>query len=124
MKSRWITYRGKRILYSDYSNFGLRDFEALKAEVDAVVTLLRQQPEGAALALTDVRRSVASPQAVALLKDAAFVTTKHLHKQAVLGVTGMKKILFDAVIRVSGQPARGFGDLEEEEAKKWLVEED
>lgn len=124
MKSHWITYRGKQILYCDYSGYTLRDFDALKAEMDAAVAVLVEQPEGSCLALTDVRRSVASPAVVALIKDAAIVTAKHVRKQAVLGITGMKKVLFDAVIRVSKQPARAFGDLEEEEAKQWLVEEE
>jgi len=124
MKSHWITHQGKQILYCDYSGFGISDFDALKAELDEAVAVIVQQPEGTLLALTDVRGSVGSPPVVDLLKDAAIVTTKHIRKQAVVGVTGLKKILFDAVIRISRQPAKAFGDLEVEEAKQWLVGED
>ncbi|MBN1591422.1 MAG: hypothetical protein JW888_18055 [Pirellulales bacterium] len=124
MKSRWITYGDKRILYCDYTHFALSDFDELKAELDTVVALLLQEPEKSVLALTDIRGSIASRPVIAMFKRAATVTAKHVRKQAVVGVTGLKKVLFDAVVYVSRQPAKAFGDLEEEEAKDWLVEKD
>ena len=124
MKSRWITYEGKRIFYCDCSDFKLSDFEQLKAELDDVESLLSQEPESSVLVLTDTCRSVASPSVVELFKDRSTTTAKYIGRQAVIGVTGIKKILFDAVVKISGQHARAFGDLELEEAKKWLVEGD
>ena len=121
MKSHWITYQDKSILYCDYSNYGQPDFDQLKAELDEVVALLVQQPKDSVLAITDIRGSTASREAVALFKEAGIETVDHIHKQAVVGVTGLKKILYDAVIRISRQPAKPFGDLELEEAKQWLV---
>ncbi len=46
MKSHWITYQGKRILYCDYSGFGRRDFEGLEAELDGVLEMMSHQPLG------------------------------------------------------------------------------
>ncbi|HLA84450.1 MAG TPA: STAS/SEC14 domain-containing protein [Thermoguttaceae bacterium] len=124
MKSHWIEYQGKQLLYCDYTGFGLRNFEAFKTELDGVMALVTQEPEGSVLALADVRRIVASPAVVAAFKKVAIASAKHVRKQAVVGVTGVKRILYDAVMRVSKQTARAFGDSELEEAKKWLVEED
>lgn len=121
MKSRWITFKGKRILYCDYTGFGPFDFDLFKAEVDAVVALILREPKGSILALTDIRRTTASLEAVAMLKEAATQTTTYVRKQAVVGITGLKKILFDAVIRVSRQPAKPFSDLEFDEAQQWLI---
>jgi hypothetical protein len=126
MRSHWITYQGKRILYCDYSGYSHRDTEKFKAEMDAVVDVIRRQPENSVLTVADVRGSVASPEAVAIVKHAATMTNQYIRRQAVLGVTGIKKILFDAIIRILNQPARAFGDSEEDEeaAKQWVVEED
>ncbi|HLA84451.1 MAG TPA: hypothetical protein VJL29_06630 [Thermoguttaceae bacterium] len=123
MKSHWMVYQGKQILYCDYANFALDQFEAFKTELDSAVAVITREPEKSLLALTDIRRSVASPAVVDMFKTAAIVTAKHIRKQAVVGVSGMKKILFDAVIHISKQPARAFGDLELEKAQKWLVED-
>ncbi len=46
--------------------------------------------------------------------------TKHLTiKRAAVGITGAKKILFNAFNRVSGNDARAFSNVES--AKDWLV---
>lgn len=124
MKSHWITHKGKQILYCDYSNFKIADFSAFKNELNQAVAVIVEQPEGTLLAITDVRGSVGSPQVVDALKEAALVTAKHMHKQAVVGVSGLKKVLFDAIIRISRQPAKAFGDTDLEEAKDWLAEKD
>ena len=121
MKSHWITHKGERILYCDYRDYSLSDFEALKAELEEVEELLSQESEGSVLGLTDIRGSVASREVVALFKDSATRTARHIERQAVVGVTGIKKVLYDVVVRVSGQDARAFEDVEQ--AKDWLVEE-
>jgi hypothetical protein len=49
-------------------------------------------------------------------KESSARTTKHVHKTAVLGISGFRKVLLDAVSRFSGQCFAVF-----EEAKDWLV---
>ena len=124
MKSRWITHEGKRIFYSDCTDIKLADLDQLKAELDEMVAVLAQEPGASVLVITDVRRSVGSPAAVELLKTRESAAAKYILRNAVIGITGIKKILFDAVIRASGQNARAFSDLEIDQAKHWLVEED
>lgn len=124
MKSHWITYRDKQILYCDYTSFGLRDLDGLKAEFDGVLEILSHQPERSVLVLADVRESVASLEAVKALKQQSAASAKFVRKLAVVGATGLKKILYDAIMRLINQPARAFDDLDEEKAKQWLVEDD
>jgi len=122
MRSSWIIHQGKRILCADYTNFQPEDFEALKAELLAVEAEICRQPINSVLSLTDVRGSIATREAVELFKKSAPVAKKHILRQAVIGVTGVKRILFDAVVKISGQNARTFDDVEQ--AKDWLVKED
>ncbi len=119
MKSQWITYNGKRMLYCDYTNIPVADLATLKAELQYVEELICTEPEKSVLSITDVRGSVASVEAVDLMKKAAVSTGKYVHRQAVVGVTGLKKVLFDAIVRISGQDAKTFDDLEQ--AKAWLA---
>ena len=124
MRSHWIEHKGKRILYCDYTNFSLADFQALKDELDAVVEIMIQQPEGSLLSLSDIRGSVASSQVIDIFKEGAKTAAKHIKRQAVVGVTGLKKVFFDLIVRLSGQNARAFNNDGMEAAKDWLVKED
>jgi hypothetical protein len=119
MRSKWITHMGKQILYADYTNFKEADFDSLRGELLAVEAEICRKPENSVLSLTDVSGSVGTRQALDLFKKSAQIAKKHIRRQAVVGVTGVKKILFDAVVRVSGQNAKTFSDLEK--AKDWLV---
>ncbi len=118
MRSRWITHKGTTIFYCDYSGLG-DDLEALRGENAAVATELTRQPAGSVLELVDVRGSIASREAVALLKASASRTRPYIRKTAVVGVEGVVKVLAQAVSRVSGMGLTLFAT--EEQAKDWLV---
>ena len=119
MKSKWIEHKGKRIFYADFANFGY-DVDALEAEMKEVDALLCTLPKNSVLTITDVRGTVASKEAVQLFKASAAETQPYELKAAVVGVTGYRKVLLDAVSLFSGQSFGAFNDLEE--AKDWVVE--
>ncbi len=118
MQSEWITHKGKRIFYSNLSGF-LTDVEALGAEIDAAGAAICQQPENSVLILVDVQGSVGSTEAVQLLKNNSLRTNKHARKTAIIGISGFRKVLLDAINRFSGRNVTLFDDLDA--AKDWLV---
>lgn len=118
MKSEWITYKGKQIIYADCS--GLRmDAQAVEAELDAVDDLILQQAEGSVLCLLDVRDTVGSSEVLEAFKKSSSRTRAHVRKTAVVGVSGLRRLLADAVARFSGEPLTYFEDVEA--AKEWLI---
>ena len=52
MKSHWMTHKGKKIFYADYSHLSV---EELKAEVAFVAPVLCLIPKNSVLSLADVR---------------------------------------------------------------------
>jgi hypothetical protein len=120
MKSKWITHQGKRIMFADYTNFGI-DTSALQAEINAVDDIICQKADGAILLLVDVRNTTTTIEAVELLKRSSARTTRHLQKVAVIGVPGIRRMLLNVVSQFSGQEMIIFDDIES--AKDWLVEE-
>jgi hypothetical protein len=118
MKSGWKEHKGKRYFFCDYSGFGL-DFQSLKTEVNAVDDFISQEPENSVITLIDFRNTVGSVEAVDLFKQGASRTRKNIRKNAILGISGVRTILLDAVTRLTGQVAQTFED--EEKAKDWLV---
>lgn len=118
MKSNWITHGGRRILYCDFTNFG-RDAKALKVEVDAADDAIVKERKDSVFAIADLRGTTTSSEVVDMFKQSAKRTNGYVHKQAVVGVTGIQKILASAVARFSGQSFHLFDTVEE--AKEWLV---
>ncbi len=119
MLSEWIAYKGHRLFICHYANLSL---EALQAEIKLVDAALAQQPPASVLILTDVRGLVGSPQVVDMFKQSTARTKPYIRRSAVVGIgfSGPKKVLFDLVMRFSGQKAVVFED--ELKAKDWLVE--
>jgi hypothetical protein len=120
MKSKWVTWKGQRILYQEFSGFG-RDAEALEREVDLVDAEIVKQAPGSILALADLNGTVTSSAVVELFKRSASVTKPFVAKQAVIGVGGVQKFLAQMVARASGQALQLFNSREE--AMDWLAGE-
>jgi hypothetical protein len=120
MRSKWIEHKGKQIFYTDCTDFGY-DSEALDAELQAACAVVCSQPQRSALVITDIRGTVASQEAMPIFKRAAVVTEPYAHKAAVIGITGYRKVLLDAVSIFSRRSLIPFNDLDE--AKDWIVEE-
>jgi hypothetical protein len=120
VKSRWIEHKGKRILYIDYANFG-RDLAGLKAESDAVVGLVSRQPEGSILGLTDVQGTMFSAEVVDIIKKSGAVVGKYLvrRKHAIIGISGVRMVIYQAITRVLGEAPKLFDSAEQ--AMDWLV---
>lgn len=123
MKSKWITYKGKKIMLTDYSGVKTdkTSIQALQMENDAADAVICEQLEGSVLCLVDIRDSVGSSDVVAIMKNSAKRTKPYIRKMAVVGVTGVKRILADAIIRFSGRDLVFFDDMQS--AQEWLVKD-
>lgn len=105
-------------MYSDFSNFG-RDTDALNGEIMAADAMICAEPLNSVLALIDVRGTTTTTQALSLYKQSAARTKGWIIRQAVVGATGIQKMLASAVARFSTEELVLFDDVEE--AKDWLV---
>lgn len=110
-------------MLTDYSGVKTdkTDIQALQMENDAADAVICQQLEGSVLCLVDIRDSVGSSEVVAIMKNSAKRTKPYIRKMAVVGVTGVKRILADAVVRFSGRDLVFFDDMQS--AQEWLVKD-
>ncbi|MFH1459561.1 MAG: STAS/SEC14 domain-containing protein [Candidatus Omnitrophota bacterium] len=118
---KWIVYKNKRILFHDYS--GIRGFqgegEQLAQEVNEFVEKLTEYN---ILELVDVRNSFGDLESVKRLKEISKRLKPRIKKSAVIGVSGIKKVILDAINTFSERKIKPFKT--EEEAKEWLILED
>lgn len=120
MRSTWIEHKGKRIFYQDFSR-QFYNSSAVKAELDEVQKIVIAQPKDSVLVLSDFRDTSVGSDLLASMNAASNATKDHVHKTAVLGVTGMKRKLADLLTALTGQPLKYFDNVEL--AKDWLVQD-
>jgi hypothetical protein len=118
MKSNWETLAGKRILYCKFNDFG-KDVVALGAEIDAVDELILREPPDSVLLLADLRNTVTSSAVVDLFKKSSAKTKGYVRRQAIVGISGIQKMLAQAVAWFSRETFVLFDTPEE--ARDWLV---
>ena len=118
MKSKWETRAGKRILYCNFNEFH-KDVVALGAEIDAVDELILREPADSVLLLVDLRDTVTSSAVVDLFKKSSAKTKGYVRKQAIIGISGIQKMLAQAVAWFSRETFVLFDTPEA--AREWLV---
>lgn len=119
MKSVWTQHHGTRVLYCDLRDFG-RDVGGLQAEVTAFEELLQREPLQSVLLLMDVRGTTASIEALDVVKRSAKRKRPYVLREAVVGVTGIQKILAQSVARFGAYSFQLFDSVDA--ALDWLTE--
>jgi hypothetical protein len=118
MKSKWENLGGKRILYCDFSQFGT-NVDTLSAEIDAADDAILREPKDSVLLLADLRGTVTSSAVVDLFKKSSARTKGYVKKQAIVGLSGIQKMLAQAVAWFSRETFVLFDTPEA--ARDWLV---
>ncbi len=117
-KSRmiWVNHKGTDILYEDYTN--LRGVEIAEL-VPAITQITIKEDYTNILLLLNLNNSFANKDALDAFGASGKISKDRLTKTAVLGITGVKKILLNVVNRIANLGAKAFNT--EEEAKDWLI---
>ena len=119
MANRWEEYKGKRIFYMD---FAFKKYaEALQAIAEAR-PIIDKQPPNSVLGLVDVRESPFNREVAQALKDFANANKPYMKTSAVVGVDGIKMVIFNAVLKFTGRKNLVLKSTVEE-AKDWLAEQ-
>ncbi len=113
---KWIEYKGVEIMINDYTNLSGEEFiKTIQTLTENFVSLDKKD----ALLLIDIRDSYTNKDIVEAFNIGGKAIKPFTKKTAVLGVTGVKKILLNVVNKLSNIGAKPF--TTEEEAKDWLI---
>lgn len=115
---RFLQHKGKQLLHLDFS----------RAKADEVITIIDRakavigaQPEGSVRTLTDVTDATFNSAVSEAMKDLVSHNKRFVIASAVVGVTGLKQIIYNAVVKFSGRNLVAFDSVEQ--AKDWLAEQ-
>jgi hypothetical protein len=116
---KFITHKGKKILLADFTYS--KPEEMLDA-IEEVKKTVKKYPQKSVLALIDVRYSPFDTVLSGALKHMAAADRPYIKMTAIVGVTGLKKLAYKAMIRFSGRKNIFIFDRIET-AKDWLAEQ-
>ncbi len=114
MKS--MTYKEKEILCIDYINLKGQEIVNL---IPVVTQLMFDDYDKDLLLLIDLTNSFVNKETVDAFGESGKKVKPILKKTAVLGITGLKKVLLNTVNKISNAGAKAF--TSDEEAKEWLI---
>ena len=118
-KVEFIRHKCKRILLIDLSN---SDYAEQLSVIEEARIIISKQPEHSLLSLVDVTNSKFNIQIAGALKNLALQDKPYIKHAAVTGVTGLRKVIYNAVMQFSGRKIPMFDTLEH--AKDWLAEQE
>jgi hypothetical protein len=113
---KFIKHREKDILFLDFSD--TKTDEVLKIIEDAK-RVISAMPENSLLTLTDVTNARFNEDVGDGMKQFTAHNKPYVKAAAVVGITGLKRVIFGAVMAFSKRNLEAFDDVEE--AKHWLV---
>ena len=118
---QFIEYKGKKIVEMDFQNFIFKDISTIKEIMDEAKRLIVSQPEGSVLTLTNVTGLRFSPEMISLFDDFTEHNKTYVKNGAVVGIIGLQKLAYNAVMRFSGRNLPIF--KAREEALEWLIQQ-
>ncbi len=114
----FIRHGEREILLLDFS--ATRPPEAISI-IEHAKGVISSRPENSLLTLTDVTDIRFNDELSQKMKEFTVHNKPYVRAAAVVGVTGLKRIIFNAVLAFSRRNITAFDDRES--AKRWLAEQ-
>jgi hypothetical protein len=118
--AQFIEYKGQSIYYVDYSNIKTNDeFMAVIRQSNSFREKVKSEGKKDLLMLVDVTGSFVYGDVLTEIKKAGKITKEMTLKEAVVGISGGKKILLKIVQSFTSMNLKVCDTIDE--AKDWLV---
>ena len=115
-RARFIDYKGTRIFFIDFSNCPIEEAQGV---ILAAKPLIRGESEKSVLTLTYTDGGKFDSDIISSLKEFTKGNEPYVKAAAVVGITGLQKIVLDAVSFFSNREFATFDDMEK--AKEYLI---
>lgn len=116
-RTRFIEHQGKKVLLLDYT--GIRDSAEALREIERTKEIVARQPPGSLRVLTDVTGAHYDTRIVQAMKELAAHNAPYVRASAVVGVSGLMKVVYSAIILFSKRKIQ-LTDTREQ-ALEWLA---
>lgn len=114
---RFVEHLGRRVLFVDFSY--LRERATVFETIDEVRAVVAIQPPHSLLTLISVAGAPFDPEILQALKEVARHNQPFVKAAALVGLSGLQRLAYAAVLLFSGREMPAFRDIND--AKDWLV---
>lgn len=115
---RFIVHRGKRVLSINYANCDVAMLKAVAEEGHRVIAL---ELRDSVLTLNDVTGTGFDQESVEVLKARVAANAPYVKRAAVIGISGLQRLIYEAVQMFTKRTIRAFSSREE--ALDYLVQD-
>jgi hypothetical protein len=116
-RTRFIEHRGMQVLLLDYA--GVRDPEEAVREIQHSKRVVAEQPPASLRVLTVVRDARYNARVLQAMKELAAHNAPYVKASAAVGLSGLHRIAYQAIILFSKRNIRLFDS--ESDALDWLA---
>lgn len=116
-RTHFIEHRGVRILLLDFSH--VMNEELALATIAQARSVVAEQAPNSLLTLTNVEGSHFDSRVVSALRELVEHNRPFVRAGAVVGLSGLMKVVFSTLVHLTGRNIRAFDELEE--AKDYLA---
>jgi hypothetical protein len=114
-----IEYQGKQIVELDFQNYTFKDVAEIQTIMTEAKKIICAQPEKSVITMTNCTGLRFSPEIIELFTDFTKQNKPYVKVGAVIGITGLQKLAYNAIMRFSGRNIPIFD--ERQEALEWLT---
>ena len=115
-KIKFINHKGKQILHIDFSNCSPQEMLIHMQQAQRIIST---QPKYSVFTLTDVTNAHYDRKVSAAMKEYTNANKPFVKAAAIVGVTGMKEVILNAIIFFTRRSFTLFDNIEN--AKEWLA---
>lgn len=116
-----LNHKGKTIFCLDIADLKLRDKSEIQAHIEHAKKEIQKHLPKSLLIITKVSNTGFDTEVANLMKEYAKHNTPYVKASAVVGVSGLQKIILTAIKAATGRDF--YLAKTEEEAREWLVKQ-
>ncbi len=116
-----MNYKDREICYLDASNMTTKEIQNIETDMNKAMKIVASKPPKSALMITNVTNVMFNTQMAELFKNYANHNTPYVKASALVGITGIQKVVLSTVKRLTNRDYQLFDSLEE--AKEWIIKQ-
>jgi hypothetical protein len=113
---QFIDHKGKKLLHLNFANCTP---DEILSTIELAKPTIRAQAPQSVRTLTDVTNAGFNSKVSEALKEFVIHNKPYVVAAGVVGVTGLKQVIYNAVMKLSGRKLTAFDTMTE--AKDWLA---
>jgi len=116
-----LSHKSKNIFCLDITYLRMKDVQEIQKYVEQARQKIGKQPAKSVLHITNVTHTGFNTDISNIIKEYAMHNTPYIKASAIVGMTGLQKIIYTAIKTFTGRDFYLANTMEE--AKEWLVKQ-